>query len=168
MKRSVYCSDNVAYRQFVYNTLKTILWSIENIGELDSDSLKTGVEYLGFVGTFTKEDENIAATAGDIAEGKVAYVNGERIVGVGVLTEYELTITVGDNGAVKVNGDNYSAPVEFGAGAEIELEAIADGNYEFDKWVIDGTDSGEDAKFTYTMPKKAVTIAAHFKAESTG
>ncbi len=99
MGRNVYCSDNVAYRQFVYNTLKAILQEVGDvdIGEhiafvqntlneilsgvtLEAGDIRYGASAFGVVGTFTEAGED-AAVAEDIALGKIAYVNGQKIVG---------------------------------------------------------------------------------------
>lgn len=109
MGRNVYCSDNVAYRQFVYNTLKAILQEVGDvdIGEhiafvqntlneilsgvtLEAGDIRYGASAFGVVGTFTEaEEDDDPATAGDIVVGKVAYVNGEKIVGTLEIEEDE-------------------------------------------------------------------------------
>ena len=52
--------------------------TIKGDGNLTSENIKTGVTIFDVEGTFTS-DAN--ATASDIASGKTAYVNGEKIVG---------------------------------------------------------------------------------------
>lgn len=75
---------------------------VAQVIELDSDDIKYGATILGVAGTFDGVDTSDAtATAGDIVEGKTAYVDGEKIVGthkkVMSIEEYNEAITITDN-----------------------------------------------------------------------
>ena len=163
---SVYSQDNVAFRQYVYNVLNAILREIGELDGVDEANIKSGVDILGYTGTYTNEVAGVAATASDIAEGKVAYVNGTRIVGVAGITEYALTIdeagTGTGTGSVTVDGNAYVAPVDFVAGAEIELIATPDAGSVFVNWTVGGVEVSDEATFTYTTTKAAVTVVANF------
>lgn len=54
---------------------------------LNSAYIKANTKILDVVGTFTSDAD---ATASDIAEGKIAYVNGEKIIGTGTMTTEDL------------------------------------------------------------------------------
>jgi hypothetical protein len=166
---NVYCNDNVAFRQYVGNTLTAIKQEIANLDGVDEANIKSGVTILGFEGTYTNEDVADAATALDIAEGKVAYVNGKRIVGVAGIEKYTLTVdkagTGTSTGSVTVDGDAYVAPIDFKAGSEIELVATPDAGSIFVNWTVGGAEVSTETTFSYTMPKAATTIVANFDSE---
>lgn len=187
---NLYCQDNVAYRQYMGASMaslieesqtvqtevtetkadvaemKNIITSIEN---LDATNIKSGVTILGYTGTFTNEEVVNVPTALDIAAGKIAYVNGVKIVGVAGIAEYTLTIdetgTGTGTGSVTVDGDAYAAPVDYVAGAEVELVATPDAGSEFVNWTVGGVEVSTEATYTYTMPKAATTIVANFNLE---
>lgn len=165
---NVYQQDNAAYRQRILNMLEAIRNEVAGIDGLSASNLKSGVQLLGFTGTYTDEAVN-AATALDIAEGKIAYVNGAKIVGVAGIAEYALTVdetgTGTGTGSVTVDGVAYVAPVDFVAGAEIELVATPDTGSVFVNWTVGGVEVSTEATFTYTMPKAATTIVANFDLE---
>jgi len=165
---SVYSQDNVAFRQYVHNTLNAILREIGELDGVDEANIKSGVDILGYTGTYTNEAVN-AATASDIAEGKIAYVNGVKIIGVAGITEYALTIdetgTGTGTGTVTVNGVAYVAPVDFVAGTEVELIATPTAGSEFVNWTVDGVEVSTEATFAYTTTKAAVTVVANFDLE---
>lgn len=165
---SVYSQDNVAFRQYVYNTLNAILYEIGELDGVDEANIKSGVKILGYTGTYTNEAVN-AATALDIAEGKIAYVNGTKIVGVAGIATYALTVdeigTGTGTGSVTVDGDAYTVPVDFVAGAEVELVATPDAGSVFVNWTVGGVEVSDEVAFTYTMPKAASTIVANFNLE---
>ena len=165
---SVYSQDNVAFRQYVHNTLNAILREIGELDGVDEANIKSGVDILGYTGTYTNEAVN-AATASDIAEGKIAYVNGVKIIGVAGITEYALTIdetgTGTGTGTVTVNGVAYVAPVDFVAGTEVELIATPTVGSEFVNWTVDGVEVSTEATFVYTTTKAAVTVVANFDLE---
>lgn len=162
---NVYQQDNAAYRQRILNMLEAIRNEVAGIDGLKAENLKSGVKLLGFTGTYTDEAVN-AATALDIAEGKIAYVNGTKIVGVAGIVEYALTVdetgTGTGTGSVTVDGDAYTAPVDFVAGTEVELVATPDAGSVFVNWTVGGVEVSTEATFTYTMPKAAVTVVANF------
>ena len=64
--------------------LKTNLEAIlsEKEQKIIPDNIRVGVTAFGVGGTFTSDAD---ATAEDILEGKIAYVNGEKIVGTRVI-----------------------------------------------------------------------------------
>ncbi len=165
----LYCQDNAAYRQFVGHTLLAIKQEIANLDNVDESNIKSGVKILGFTGTYTNEDAADAVTPLDIAEGKVAYVNGQRIVGIAGIMKYTLTVdetgTGTGTGSVTVNGDAYIAPVDFKAGENIELVATPDVGSVFVNWTIDGVEVGVETNYTYTMSKANKTIVANFDLE---
>lgn len=49
-----------------------------NDSDIDPANVKVGINFLGTDGTFTADAD---ATAADIRQGKVAYVNGQKIIG---------------------------------------------------------------------------------------
>ena len=165
---NVYQQDNAAYRQRILNMLEAIRNEVAGIDGLSAANLKSGVQLLGFTGTYTDEAVN-AATASDIAEGKIAYVNGVKITGVAGITEYALTIdetgTGTGTGTVTVNGVAYVAPVDFVAGTEVELIATPDVGSVFVNWTVGGVEVSAEATFTYTTTKAAVTVVANFDLE---
>lgn len=165
---SVYSQDNVSFRQYVYNTLNAILREIGELDGVDEANIKSGVKILGYTGTYTNETVN-AATSLDIAEGKIAYVNGTKIVGVAGIAKYALTVdetgTGTGTGSVTVDGNAYVAPVDFVAGAEVELIANPDEGSIFVNWTVDGVEVSDEPTFTYTMPKSAKTVVANFDSE---
>ncbi len=187
---NLYCQDNAAYRQFIGNSLtnliaealavqndtadiKTLITTMETtiaeIANLAPENIKSGVSILGNAGTFTTEDVATAATALDIAVGKVAYVNGTQVVGLAGIAEYTLTVdetgTGTGTGSVTVDGDAYVAPVDFKAGSEIELVATPDVGSVFVNWTIGGLEVGTEATYTHTMETVDVTIVANFNLE---
>lgn len=164
---SVYSQDNVAFRQYVYNVLNAILREIGELDGVDEANIKSGVKILGYTGTYTNEDVADAATALDIAEGKIAYVNGTKITGVAGIVEYALTIGNGGTGtgSVIVDGNEYAAPVDYVAGSEVELVATPDEGSTFVNWTVDGVEVSDEPTFTYTMPKSAKTVVANFDLE---
>ena len=52
---SVYSQDNVAFRQYVHNTLNAILHEIGELDGVDEANIKSGVDILGYTGTYTNE-----------------------------------------------------------------------------------------------------------------
>lgn len=168
MSHGLYCQDNASYRQFVYQTLNAILYEISQLNDLDPANIKLGAKILGYTGTYTTEDLADAVTALDIAEGKVAYVNGERIVGVAGIAEYALTVganTGTGTGSVTVDADPYVAPVDYKAGSEVTLVATPDVGSVFTNWTIDGSEVSTDETYVYTMETADVTIVANFDLE---
>jgi hypothetical protein len=159
-----YNHDNVAFRQFVYHTLLGIKQEIAALNDLDPANIKLGSKILGYTGTFTGTDVANAATALDIAEGKIAYVNGVEIVGLAGITEYALTVGTGGDGtgSVTVDGNAYVAPVDYVAGSEVELVATPNAGSVFVNWTVSDVEVSKDATYTYTMPKTAKTIVANF------
>ena len=166
---SLYSNDNAAFRQFVGQTLSGILQKISELNDLDGTNIKLGATILGYDGTYTQEAELVSATALDIAEGKIAYINGVKITGVAGIAEYALTVdetgTGTGTGSVTVDGGAYAAPVDYKAGSEIELVATADEESVFVNWTVDGVEVSTEATYTYTMPKAAATIVANFNSE---
>lgn len=163
MAKNLYNQDNAQYRQFVYQTLQGILNNIAALNDLSATNIKSGAKILGYTGTFS--DEAVSpATAVDIAEGKIAYVNGVKIVGVAGIAEYALTVATGGTGtgAVTVGGVAYTVPVDFKAGVSAELVATADAGSHFVKWTVDGVDVSTDDTYAYSMGKAAKTITAVF------
>lgn len=168
----LYCDDNPNFRQFLQNSLDHLNQQAQILNDalLDqvgvvAEVIKTGENILGVVGTYTADAD---ATALDIAAGKIAYVNGQKIIGTAGIAEYALTIdaTGGTGtGTVTVDGTAYTIPVNYKAGSEVELVATADGGSEFVKWTIGGVDVSTDATFTYTMPTQATTVVAVFDLE---
>jgi len=99
MAHSMYCKDNAEYRKTLgervrvifekaggletdvadiktdVEGIEAILSTIEN---LSAENIKMGVEILGVTGTFTADAD---AAPGDIADGKIAYVKGEKVTG---------------------------------------------------------------------------------------
>jgi hypothetical protein len=165
----LYCQDNAAYRQFVGHTLLAIKQEIANLDNVDEANIKSGAKILGFIGTYTNEDVADAVTPLDIAEGKVAYVNGQRIVGVAGIMKYTLTVdetgTGTGTGSVTVDGVAYTVPVDYVAGAEVTLVATPDAGSVFVNWTIDGVEVGTETTYTYTMSKANKTIVANFDLE---
>jgi len=162
---SLYSNDNAAFRQFVGQTLSGILQKISELNDLDGTNIKLGATILGYDGTYTQEAELVSATALDIAEGKIAYINGVKITGVAGIAEYALTVDETGTGSVTVDGDDYAAPVDYKAGSEIELVATADEGSVFVNWTVGGVEVSTEATYTYTMPKTAKTIVANFDLE---
>ncbi|MDD3383941.1 MAG: hypothetical protein PHX46_03945 [Bacilli bacterium] len=162
---NVYQQDNAAYRQRILNMLEAIRNEVAGIDGLKAENLKSGVKLLGFTGTYTDEAIN-AATALDIAEGKIAYINGVKIVGVAGISEYALTVdetgTGTGTGSVTVDGDAYAAPVDYVAGSEVELVATPDAGSIFVNWTVGGVEVSTEATFAYTTTKAAVTVVANF------
>lgn len=160
----VYSQDNVAYRQHLANSLVAIRNEIIAIDNLSADVLKSGEQLLGYTGTYTNEDVADAATELDIAEGKIAYVNGMQIVGVAGIAKYALTIdaTGTGTGTVEVNTISYTVPVNFVAGSAVVLTATAAEGSVFVNWTIDGVEVNVDEEFTYFTTKADVTIVANF------
>lgn len=80
-------------------TLKENLQEIKNQKDtyLLPENFKNGVTCLGVTGTFTSD---ATALASDIVEGKIAYVNGQKITGnvIEQLSDEEIPIYDGDNG----------------------------------------------------------------------
>ena len=165
---NVYQQDNAAYRQRILNMLEAIKNEVAGIDGLSAANLKSGVQLLGFTGTYTDEAVN-AATALDIAEGKIAYVNGAKIVGVAGIAEYALTVdetgTGTGAGSVTVDGNAYDAPVDYVAGSEVELVANPDEGSIFVNWTVDEVGVSDEPTFTYTMPKSAKTVVANFDSK---
>jgi uncharacterized repeat protein (TIGR02543 family) len=64
-------------------------------------------------------------------------------------TEYTLTLNIDGNGTIAVNGDEYTAPLAFAEGTEVELRAIADMGWQFDGY--DGDFSSTNELVTVTM-----------------
>lgn len=165
MARNLYSNDNAAFRQFVGGTLQGIKQEIANIDNLDPANIKSGTKILGYTGTYTNEEVNVAATALDIAAGKVAYINGERIVGVAGIAEYTFTLGAAEGtgtGNVTVDGDAYTNPIDYVAGSEIELIATPDAGSVFAGWKIGADIVSDEAEFIYTMEMAAVTIIPVF------
>lgn len=161
---NLYNHDNAAFRQFVGHTLMGIKQEIAALDDLSEANIKMGAKIIGYVGTYTQENALVAADATDIAEGKVAYVNGQKIVGVAGIAKYALTVA-GDgtgSGTFTVDGDAYVAPVDYKAGAEVELVATPAEGSNFVKWTVGAETVSTEATFTYTMPKGATTITATF------
>lgn len=177
---NLYCQDNAAYRQFIGANMASLvdrsltlntsvadaIAIVSTIPNLDAGNIASGEVLLGITGTYTNEAVN-AATALDIAEGKIAYVNGTKIIGVAGIVEYALTISNGGTGtgSVTVDGNAYAAPVDYVAGAEVELIATPDAGSVFVNWTVDGVEVSDKPTFTYTMPKSAKTVVANFDLE---
>lgn len=163
---NVYNQDNASYRQFVFQTLNAILYEISQLNDLDPANIKLGTNILGYTGTYTTEDVADAITALDVAVGKVAYVNGQKIVGVAGIAEYALTIdetgTGTGTGSVIVDGDAYTVPVDYKAGSEIELIATPAEGSVFVNWTVGGQPVSTEATYTYTMETADVTVVANF------
>ena len=169
---SLYCQDNARYRQFIGNSMGALIEQAEELKDailnqtgIIPESIKVGEDILGVIGTFTGDADAIAL---DIAEGKIAYVNGVKITGKAGIAEYALTIdgTGGSGiGSVTVDGDDYTVPVDYKAGSEVELVATADAGSVFVKWTVNAVDVSEEATFTYTMPTQATTVVAVFDLE---
>ena len=175
---NVYCQDNAAYRQYIGSSMDALITRsltlndsvtdavaiISTIPNLEVANIASGEVIMGLTGTYTNEEVAVAATALDIAEGKIAYVNGVKIVGVAGIAEYALTVGNGGTGAgsVTVDGNAYAAPVDFVAGTEVELIATPDAGSVFVNWTVGGAEVSAEAIFTYTMPKAAVTVVANF------
>jgi hypothetical protein len=161
---NLYNHDNAAFRQFVGQTLMGIKQEIAALNDLSADNIRLGATILGYTGTYTQENALVAADASDIAEGKVAYVNGQKIIGVAGIANYALTVAADGTGAgaVTVGGDAYVAPVDYKAGAEVELVATPAEGSNFVKWTVGAETVSTEATFTYTMPKGATTITATF------
>lgn len=166
---NVYNQDNASYRQFVFQTLNAILYEISQLNDLDPANIKLGANILGYTGTYTTEDVADAVTALDVAAGKVAYVNGVKIVGVAGIAEYALTIdevgTGTGTGTVTVDGNAYATPVDYKAGSEVELIATPAVGSVFVNWTIDGVEVSTEATYTHTMETSAVTVVANFNLE---
>ena len=169
------------YRKFMSETVALISTKIDNGFELTGDAVigdvKLGKTFYKddyttkLVGTSVAVDTSDAdAVAGDIAEGKIAYVKGVKIVGLAGIAEYALTIdTSGDGtGSVTVGGDAYSEPINFKAGTEVELVATAGEGSVFVNWTVDAVEVSTEAEFTYPMETEAVTIVANFDIEEEG
>ncbi|MFN2396804.1 MAG: MBG domain-containing protein, partial [Bacteroidales bacterium] len=78
------------------------------------------------------------------------------------LSEYLLTINVSGEGAVDVNGNEYTQPMVFAEGSQVTLEAIGDLGFYFVEWEDDLT--GDENPVTITMDDNK-TITAVFLPE---
>ena len=95
---------------------------------------------------------------------KLMDYNLEERVEEAVVDEYDLTIHIDGNGIVEVNGqkveNNWTEPYE--EDMYVDLEAIPDSGWYFDKWT--GTDeTGEEIAITMDEDKE---ITAHFEVKS--
>ncbi len=98
--------------------------------DLEASNIKSGVTIFNTTGTFTKVDDN-AVTASDIRSNKIAYVNGEEIIGS--LPAYgsynmsysSLTDDTAANAQIKVNGTRSGSSCIIGQGSTTTLNVPA-------------------------------------------
>lgn len=167
MNSKLYGASDVAFRQYMVSTLEGIKHAVEGLDDMDEDNIVVGKSIMGIDGTFSKEDDSPVKPE-DLALGKVAFVNGKKVVGKAIVTKFELTIADDDGtgtGAVTVDGQPYSAPIELGAGEIVKLKATAASGSEFTKWTVDSVDSDEGDEFDFEMPGDDCVVSAVFDLE---
>lgn len=78
-----YQSDTYINKKIKLVDTTGLIESEEELEEAFKSKIRDGVTLFGYEGTYTEEETDIAATADDIGDNSVGFVNGELIVGNG-------------------------------------------------------------------------------------
>lgn len=93
-----------------------------------------------------------------IPQNQTYYNTKEVFVKVDVISTYSVTALAMAGGSVKVGG--VSSDNVYTEGHELALEAVADENYEFTSWYINGKESSKDNPLNLTVKEDAAYTAA--------
>lgn len=93
-----------------------------------------------------------------IPQNQTYYNTKEVFVNVDVISTYSVTALAMAGGSVKVGG--VSSDNVYTEGHELALEAVADENYEFTSWYINGKESSKDNPLNLTVKEDAAYTAA--------
>jgi hypothetical protein len=150
---------------------KTVNTKVVLIDTKDSGSTKS---FEQTVSVSDSDKSEIAINTDNLYEGNyvailMADINGEMTAldasGV-TLNEhrYKFTVEQSDGGSVNIKTDNYKS------GELINVKAIADEGYIFDRWVSDDIEIGNEnvnkSEISFAMPAKAVNLKAIFVKKS--
>jgi hypothetical protein len=78
-------------------------------------------------------------------------------------TRVILTISTQGQGKAMINNLEYTEPMIFNTGKEVQLEVIPDEGWEFEHWTHNDTILSTDANFVFTMPENNANIIAVFQ-----
>lgn len=108
-------------------------YTVPLVFQSGSVALLTAIEELGW---------NFTAWSGDLnstTPSQIVTMDSDKNITATFteIIEYTLTINVIGQGAVEVDGVEYSIPISYQDGTEVSLQAIADPNWQFDGWTDD-------------------------------